>query len=219
MNNSPTGKAPCSQCVEGTWTNNQLQQTTCSVKQTASPSVSPAPTLLLLSSSPIASNPSQVPSKRPVSSRKPTLYPTRNPTTLNDCETGYFSDTGKEPCRLCSPNSSNYFSGQKSCLCNEGFFSQDGNSPCYACPTGTISDVGSTYCTTCVGFSPCTATFNTSNLTPPTPTLNTPTVYPTQQKPTVYPTHKSNNNPRKHYVYRTRSPTRPSDSTNPNTPK
>jgi len=205
--------------VEGTWTNNQKQQTTCSIKQTASPSVSPAPTLLQLSSSPIASNPTTLPSRRPVASRKPTLYPTRNPTTLNDCETGYFSDTGKEPCQSCSPNSSNYFSGQKSCLCNAGFFSQDGNSPCYACPTGTISDVGSTYCTACVGFSPCTATFNASNPAP-VPTLNTPTVYPTQQKPTVYPTQVRSNNlrqdtPRKHYVYRSHSPTRPSADTNP----
>lgn len=196
-------------CLEGTWTNYQKQQTTCSVKQTSSPSVSPAPTLLQLPSSPVASNPTQTPSRRPVASRKPTNYPTRNPTNPNDCETGRFSETGKDPCRSCPPNSSNYFSGQKSCLCNAGFFSQDGNSPCYACPTATISDVGSTYCTACVGFSPCTASFNASN--PTIPAYGVPTVYPTQKKPTLYPTQSKPNlrpgaAPRKHYVYRTHSP-------------
>lgn len=205
--------------MEGTWTNKQKQQTTCSVKQTASPSVSPAPTLLQLSLSPVAFNPTQTPSRRPVASRKPTLYPTRNPTTLSDCETGTFSETGKEPCQSCPSNSRNYFSGQKDCICDAGFFSQDGNSPCYGCPTGTISDVGSTYCTACVGFSPCTASFNASN--PPLQALSVPTVYPTQQKPTTYPTQRKpnlrqgeTNTPRKHYVYRSHSPTRSSADTN-----
>lgn len=217
INTSPSGKAPCSPCIEGTWTRYQKQQTTCSVKETASPSVSPVPTVLVPPFSPVATSPTQTPSRRPVATRKPTLYPTRNPTTPSDCQMGFFSETGKEPCQQCPPNSINYFSGQSSCLCESGYFSQDGSSPCYACPSGTISDTGSTYCTSCVGFSPCTASYNAS--APPVQAPSVPTVYPTQKKPTLYPTQKKPNlrskeSPRKHYVYYTHSPSQSRDDSN-----
>jgi len=195
---SPSGGGPCAVCSDGYGTNGQKGQTLCSPLLTPTPTVSP-PT-------PGPSDPTYVPTRKPVVTKRPSLYPTAKPTVPGECEIGFFSSTGSEPCTPCPDYSSNEVTGSKTCYCNAGYYGKEGEFPCFQCVDGYVSASGDSFCTPCLGFAPCTQQY-------PYTTPSVPVSKPTSSssrttKPTKPVNPTKSRKEKKRYTYQTHSPTR-----------
>lgn len=186
---SPSGAGPCSKCSDGYGTNGLKGQTHCSQFLTTTPTMSP-PT-------PGPSDPTIVPTRKPVVTRRPSPSPTSKPTVPGECEIGFFSATGLEPCTPCPEHSSNAVTGMKTCYCSAGFYGEAGIYPCFQCMDGYISTTRESFCTPCIGFAPCT-----KNYPQATPAVTSSPSLQRTSKPTKPKKSK------KKYFYQTHSPSR-----------
>ena len=113
------------------------------------------------------------------------------------CSPGYRSTTGVSPCKPC-PDGSGSDIGSTSCQCNSNFYGINGTSPCSPCSLGFTSDPGKSFCVACNGYFPCNS-LKSENLSPTSSS---------QQQRKHMSKKRRNKSHRKHYVYRTHSPTK-----------